>query len=132
MVTPANRGEPRGNNGQEGSDSEDSTPSKTPPETTSYRWVSNASGISFSVPSSFLPSASLEGEMDVDNSTLPETDQPKPSENYNVNPHPARPPTKCSFDGCELMRKYRLVKNFEAGACGMEHLKLLQARTEVS
>jgi len=131
-ATPANRTDGRrNNNGQDGSDSEDSSPSKTPPETTTYRWISSASGITFSVPSSFLPS--LEGEILGEDSITPEDSSlPKPTTDPSFNPLPARPLSKCSYDGCDLTRKYRLVRNFDAGACGMEHLKLLEAKVEVS
>ncbi|KAJ7582481.1 hypothetical protein C8J56DRAFT_792190 [Mycena floridula] len=33
---------------------------------------------------------------------------------------------RCAVDGCSLDRKYRLVKNWNVGACGMMHLKLLE------
>ncbi|KAK0459865.1 uncharacterized protein EV420DRAFT_1676189 [Desarmillaria tabescens] len=42
-------------------------------------------------------------------------------------PAPPRPIPQCNVEGCELNRKYRLVRNWDMGACGMAHLKLLQA-----
>ncbi|KAF5392069.1 hypothetical protein D9757_003335 [Collybiopsis confluens] len=35
----------------------------------------------------------------------------------------------CAVSGCGLERKYRLVKDWKIGACGMEHLKVLEGRT---
>jgi Ino eighty subunit 2 len=33
----------------------------------------------------------------------------------------------CAVSGCERARKYRLVRDFARGACGVEHLKVLEA-----
>jgi len=42
---------------------------------------------------------------------------------------PVRPPAAiCAVDGCEVKRKYRLVSDWTKGACGMEHLKVLEGR----
>lgn len=35
--------------------------------------------------------------------------------------------TVCAVEGCGQDRKYRLVRDWERGACGMAHLKILQA-----
>ncbi|KZT51207.1 hypothetical protein CALCODRAFT_443421, partial [Calocera cornea HHB12733] len=43
-------------------------------------------------------------------------------------PPRARPQATCAVAGCEQMRKYRSVKDFEKGACGLEHLKALNAQ----
>ncbi|KAG7447935.1 uncharacterized protein BT62DRAFT_1074469 [Guyanagaster necrorhizus] len=59
--------------------------------------------LTFSVPPSLLPEGA-----------------PRP-------PAPPRPIPKCNVEGCKLNRKYRLVRNWDMGACGMAHLKLLQA-----
>ncbi|TFK34308.1 PAPA-1-like conserved region-domain-containing protein [Crucibulum laeve] len=32
----------------------------------------------------------------------------------------------CAVEGCTLARKYRLVKDWTTGACGMEHLRVLE------
>lgn len=37
-----------------------------------------------------------------------------------------RPPAICAVSGCENSRKYRLVKDWKIGACGMAHLKVLE------
>ncbi|KAF9237001.1 hypothetical protein BU15DRAFT_76371 [Melanogaster broomeanus] len=41
---------------------------------------------------------------------------------------PAPPSTKpvCDVSGCQQFRKYRLVKDWMKGACGIEHLKVLE------
>lgn len=66
--------------------------------------------LSFSVPVSILPPPG----MDVDGASS----------------HPTRPKlakaSLCDVDGCGKGRKYRLVKDWERGACGMEHLKALE------
>lgn len=97
---------------------------------TSYRWISTSRtssatsdaavladaerkmAITFSVPIAVLPPTPSEGElakMDVD-------DPPK---------RPRGTPT-CDVEGCTSHRKYRLVKDWERGACGMDHLKFLE------
>ncbi|KAJ3916769.1 PAPA-1-like conserved region-domain-containing protein [Lentinula edodes] len=37
-----------------------------------------------------------------------------------------RPPAICAVSGCGDPRKYRLVKDWKIGACGMAHLKVLE------
>ena len=34
----------------------------------------------------------------------------------------------CDVVGCKVPRKYRLVKDWKRGACGMEHLKVLESQ----
>ena len=126
-MTPANRAEPK--NGGE-SDSDESVSAKTPPEITTFRWVSNASGITFSVPASFLPPAESMGE--TESAQADEMEVDKHADDYNTNPHPARPAIKCSVKGCDLLKKYRLVRKFDTGACGIEHLKLLDSQLKAS
>ncbi|KAF8549300.1 hypothetical protein OG21DRAFT_1470188 [Imleria badia] len=87
---------------------------------TMYRWISTtepASGdangrmkLSFSVPVSVLPE-----------------DTPPPSETRF--PSPEKP--VCDVSGCERARKYRLVRDWLKGACGMEHLKMLERQMDV-
>jgi Ino eighty subunit 2 len=44
------------------------------------------------------------------------------------------PPTKpaltprCDAKGCKESRKYRLVKDWTRGACGMSHLRVLEGK----
>jgi Ino eighty subunit 2 len=63
--------------------------------------------ISFSVPVSLLPRIS-------------ESEQKLPL------PVPG-PVAICDYEGCSLGRKYRLVKDWTKGACGMAHLKALES-----
>ncbi|OCH96524.1 hypothetical protein OBBRIDRAFT_787081 [Obba rivulosa] len=35
---------------------------------------------------------------------------------------------QCDVEGCGAQRKYRLVKNWQRGACGISHLKLLETQ----
>ena len=36
----------------------------------------------------------------------------------------------CDVEGCTELRRYRLVRDWQRGACGMSHLKLLECRVE--
>ncbi|ELU41309.1 PAPA-1 domain-containing protein [Rhizoctonia solani AG-1 IA] len=89
------------------------------PRVPCYRWVSSARDasptLSFSVPENMAdfphePNASL----------LAASAQPV-----------IRPVATCAVSGCTAQRKYRLsgAPNFETGACGMDHLKLLKTQT---
>ena len=55
------------------------------------------------------------------------SDEMKGSGGFPVNEPPKpRPPAVCDVLGCEAKRKYRLVHDFERGACGMAHLQILK------
>ena len=104
-----------------------------------YRWVSSArpqtkleggSGenvpservmtLSFSVPVAVLPQKETdENAMAVDGASAPAKAPPRLP--------PVTPPT-CDVQGCTAVRKYRLVRDFQKGACGMGHLKVLEAQ----
>lgn len=66
--------------------------------------------LSLCVPVAALPKAEIPGEMGEKTAIVP----------------PPRP--RCDVEGCEAQRKYRLVKDWEKGACGMPHLKLLETQ----
>lgn len=93
-----------------------------PPVPKMYRWISTskmaagtqdapqaAMALSFSVPIAALPHSRTSQETALPSSTLP----PKP---------------RCDVEGCDAQRKYRLVKDWKKGACGMTHLKVLEAQ----
>ncbi len=112
-----------------------------------YRWISS------SRPPTVDPSPGAEEKMDVDDKVSEEkmdvdgaeekektdsNEEKKMILTFSVPPsllpegeaHPPAPPKpipKCNVEGCQLNRKYRLVRNWDMGACGMAHLKLLQA-----
>ena len=92
----------------------DETGAATPenrPAVPCYRWISSANSLTFA-----LPEVSNSPEL------VLALEPPQP---------PAiRPPATCAISGCSLQRKYRLpgAPNFETGACGMEHLKLLKTQ----
>ncbi len=96
---------------------------------TMYRWISSSKSIpaatnsknetetrmmtlSFSVPVSVLPRVESMGPppMEVDQPTAPHI----------------RTIPDCDVEGCTAKRKYRLVRDWQRGACGMEHLKELE------
>jgi hypothetical protein len=84
-----------------------------------YRWVSSAKEISpalsFSVPESTNEFPQGAGAFLLGASAQPVI----------------RPVPTCAVTGCTAQRKYRLLgaSDFETGACGMHHLKLLKTRT---
>ena len=80
-----------------------------------YRWISSAAGLSFSVPGNFFPPCSEEIALDP----------------LNVTPGPKQTPF-CDVGGCNEVRKYRLVTDMKQGACGMEHLKVLEGEYRVA
>ena len=103
-----------------------------------YRWVSRAQPVpkageagaeggqpekimvlSFSVPISILPAASTDAAgdaMKVDSAAA------------TTVPPPPRDTPRCDVQGCTGLRKYRLVRDFQKGACGLSHLKALEAQ----
>lgn len=93
---------------------------------TMYRWSSSVKEgengekqmvLSFAVPISVVPVPDGdETSMDVD--PVPVSAVPPPQ---------SERPT-CDVSGCKVPRKYRLVKDWQKGACGMEHLKVLEAQ----
>jgi Ino eighty subunit 2 len=99
---------------------------------TRYRWISTLRPspdappgdkmiLSFSVPTSLLPTAAL----DADGDTKMDVQEQPPSL-----PKP-RAPAVCDIDGCTATRKYRLVRDHSRGACGMGHLHLLEKQLGV-
>ncbi|TFK69338.1 hypothetical protein BDN72DRAFT_870675 [Pluteus cervinus] len=45
-----------------------------------------------------------------------------------VSPAVQKEKSRCAIPDCGKERKYRLVKDWQIGACGMEHLKVLEAK----
>ncbi|KAG5735549.1 hypothetical protein E4T56_gene11080 [Termitomyces sp. T112] len=94
-----------------------------PPPPTMYRWIST----SHVHPASTEPCMSL-------TFSVPPSVVPSPSQtqaqggHYEVNPAAPPPrPTSCAAPGCGRPFRYRLVKDWTRGACGMECLKVLEA-----
>ncbi|KAI0361760.1 hypothetical protein OH77DRAFT_1444597 [Trametes cingulata] len=137
LSTAEDRPAPGENAPGDGED-EDVTESPTPVPTM-YRWVSRAQLIqkvgeqngqeettaektmvlSFAVPAVVLPPTEVAGDnsMQVDKSIA-----------TPARPPPSTPPP-CDVQGCTATRKYRLVRDFQRGACGLAHLKVLEAQT---
>ena len=106
---------------------EDEDGSATPVLPGMYRWISTTKVpggedgtepkmvLSFSIPVSVLSTPTtpeLATQMDVEKAT----------KQLSVSP------PRCDVEGCEANRKYRLVNDFQRGACGLAHLKHLEAR----
>jgi Ino eighty subunit 2 len=106
-----------------------------------YRWVSSVRGggeekkmvLSYSVPVCVLNSypagvmnvaASGEENIGQDNAMVLDTNE-SPQEKHLG--HPLRVQYPCDMFGCTQPRKYRMVKDWTRGACGMGHLKELEA-----
>lgn len=81
-----------------------------------FRWISNAQGITFSTPNAFLPDPeNAEDAADLGRSQA------------RV-PLAVKMAAVCDVEGCTEKRKYRVVKDFGKGACGIGHLKELEGR----
>jgi len=99
---------------------------------TRYRWISTLRPspdappgdkmlLSFSVPASLLPTThqsatSVDAEGDVKMKTTHDQELPIA-------------PAVCDVEGCSAKRKYRLVLDWERGACGMDHLHVLERQS---
>ncbi|KAG9088795.1 hypothetical protein FRC06_001846 [Ceratobasidium sp. 370] len=83
-----------------------------------YRWVSSTKNASITLTFS-LPDTTNDLLVAAENPTLITPSQPI-----------TRPPAVCAVTGCTAQRKYRLpgASDFETGACGMDHLKLLKTQ----
>ncbi|EMD41771.1 hypothetical protein CERSUDRAFT_110343 [Gelatoporia subvermispora B] len=105
----------------------------TPDAPTMYRWIST------SRPQSSPKAAGVKrknGDEEKHMSlsfSVPVTVFPPPvdalaKESMDVDGPQKEAQTRCDVDGCSAQRKYRLVKHWQQGACGMAHLKLLEAK----
>ena len=97
---------------------------------TRYRWISTLKPspdapagdkmfLSFSVPTSLLPTTT--DPVDADGDIKMETKQEQEPR--------VVVPAVCGVDGCTAKRKYRLVRDWERGACGMDHLHILERQS---
>lgn len=84
-----------------------------------YRWVSSSKDASVALSLS-LPSVAPGLQTDSEITSFVPSQTPV-----------VRPVAMCAVSGCTLERKYRLAgaADFEKGACGMDHLKLLKTQT---
>ncbi|KAH7906976.1 hypothetical protein BJ138DRAFT_1161317 [Hygrophoropsis aurantiaca] len=77
--------------------------------------------LTFSIPVCALPSAAA--HITSDSAALT---------NIPITPEATKKqPPVCDVEGCTRARKYRLVKDWMRGACGMEHLRVLEGRSGV-
>jgi Ino eighty subunit 2 len=94
------------------------------PIPTMYRWVSSTKG--------FLRAGGTTGDDDamtlifsVPVSVTNRIANASPTEEASVL-IPQKIPAVCDVEGCTQLRKYRFVKDWTKGACGMPHLKQLE------
>lgn len=118
----------------EAEDGADASAAPAPPVATMYRWISStragpgkADGgegekmvLSFSVPAAALSDARETGSRPAEMQTEGTGNQGQGKE--SVQP-------RCDVQGCSERRKYRLVKDWQRGACNMGHLKVLEAQS---
>lgn len=81
-----------------------------------YRWISGVAGITLSVPAVLLP-VTVDA-MDVDGDETA----------GKVSAATRKTGALCDVQNCGVARKYRLVGDWERGACGMGHLKVLEGK----
>lgn len=94
---------------------------------TMYRWISTTKPLPGDVePASWEADGRMKLTFSVPVSILPQGTTP-PSE---IQVPPVEKPM-CDVSGCTQARKYRLVKDWLKGACGMEHLKMLEGQMDV-
>lgn len=87
---------------------------------TMYRWISTTKA---PAPGDAVQEAKLMLSFSVPLTALPQ------SEKHLATAAPIPAPTPvCDVDGCDALRKYKLVKDSQKGACGMPHLKQLEAQ----
>lgn len=92
--------------------------------------------IMFSVPNCVLyphgrPKQEGEGEEAAVDEDAPAATVSSPTRSAAGTAAPRFPPAekpRCAVPNCGKDRKYRLVKDWQIGACGMDHLKVLEAR----
>jgi len=94
------------------------------PIPTMYRWVSSTKG--------FLRAGGTTGDdgamtliFSVPVSVTNRIANASPTEEASVL-IPQKTPAVCDVEGCTQLRKYRFVKDWTKGACGMSHLKQLE------
>jgi Ino eighty subunit 2 len=85
-----------------------------------YRWISTSR-----LPPSVKPRTETEKGMLITFSVPTIVEVPS-SEKKDVLRPPI--PATCAVKGCGAVRKYRLVRNSDIGACGMAHLKILEQK----
>ena len=81
--------------------------------------------LSFSVPTSLLPDQPAAPDVDADGDIKMEMTQ---EQEQKQKPR-AMVSAVCAVDGCTAKRKYRLVRDWERGACGMDHLHVLERQS---
>lgn len=94
---------------------------------TMYRWISTS-----------RITAPVEGTEEAPEKTMalslcvPIAALPEPEDSGDVGEKTTQsiplPTPRCDVEGCESLRKYRLVKDWAKGACGMPHLKALETQ----
>ena len=81
--------------------------------------------LSFSVPASSLPKQSAAPDAVADGDVKIETGEEQEQERKPR----AMVPAVCAVEGCTAKRKYRPVRDWERGTCGMDHLHILERQS---
>jgi Ino eighty subunit 2 len=108
---------------EEGEDVPEYIPEAPPP--TMYRWVSSSRSTEDGVTPTMVMSFGVPQAVDV---AAHEAHIQEAAAHAELLKKPAQQPSLCGIDGCTKPRKYRLVKDWTTGACGLPHLKMLEGR----
>jgi Ino eighty subunit 2 len=110
---------------------------------TMYRWISTIKRPALEILANKKPKEGTEGAEDQGGSESGETPQmlltfsvplsalPQDTVPSKAVTTPPVQPRQCDFEGCTSVRKYRLVKDWQRGACGMDHHKAIEARLSI-
>ena len=110
----------------------DESSSQTPTPPTMYRWTSTIKRpVAEVTAGSEAKDGTKEGPRLVLTFSVPLAALPPPANDstpQNIVTPPPVQSRQCDFEGCTAQRKYRLLKDWQRGACGMPHLKALEAQ----
>jgi Ino eighty subunit 2 len=101
-----------------------------PPAPTMFRWISSARLVE-EVPNGIATRATsftFAVPQSLDPATRDEARQAMASQQQETARRATTNVIQCAVAGCSAPRKYRLVKNWTSGACGLGHLKVLEGR----
>lgn len=94
---------------------------------TMYRWISTSRTTAPVEGTQEAPETTMALSLCVPIAALPQPEALGGADEKTTQSLPP-PRPRCDVEGCEALRKYRLVKDWEKGACGMPHLKALETQ----